>query len=399
LFNRVTRHTAMKSVPIIFLSADDPRESKNWSGTFYSIFQALKDDPAGAEVNFITGGALNFAARALNKVLRYAHINIDCRFSTLFARLVGAYLTVRLAFMREAVIVAVAASNFIPDVKTRKKIIYISDATFQIISNLYPDFIAFPNWLKKQGNRNEAKTLRKSSYVIYPSNWAARSAERDYGIPSERIFQLPFGPNISDAVINDYYRPKSSPLNEVRIVFVSADWKRKNGDAAVEVCRLLINAGIKVRLITIGKTPEEVRKIDFVSDRGFLHKSNPTQLKELCQEYREAHFLLLPTVADASPIVFSEAQAFGVAPVTYDVGGIGSSIINGETGLLLPMGATTQQFAAAIMAYVKDGNLYTKLSESCRKWHLDRANWSKWSQLIIQLAHAAMENRETKDAT
>jgi hypothetical protein len=65
----------------------------------------------------------------------------------------------------------------------------------------------------------------------------------------------------------------------------------------------------------------------------------------MCDAFREAHFLVLPTLADATPIVFSEAQAFGLPPISYDVGGVGGAISHGRTGLLLPPGAPAELFA------------------------------------------------------
>ncbi len=376
----------MKLTRIIFLTPYDPRDVRKWSGTIHSIYSALSNNPEGVEVLTINAGWITFCARALNKLFRLAGIHIDWRFSTAFALLTGAYLSIRLLFFGKAVIVAIAASNYLPYLKTRKLIIYISDGTFRLISESYPDFMAFPNWLKKQGDRNELISLRKSRYVIYPSRWASNSAKTQYAIPAARIFEIPFGPNIPDNLINEHYAPKSIGKREIRIVYVSADWARKNGDQAIEICRHLIGAGAKVRLITIGRTPAYVRQIDFVNDRGFLNKSDPKQLGELCDAYRTAHFFLMPTKSDASPIVFSEAQAFGVPPVSYDVGGVGSAIEHGKTGLLFPLGTSSETFAEEMMRYINNAELYRQLSERCRNWYLDRANWSNWSKLIIQLS-------------
>src|ERR1700722_2186246 len=136
---------------------------------------------------------------------------------------------------------------------------------------------------------------------------------------------------------------------EIRILFVSADWRRKNGDLVIAVCRGLLKAGITLRLILVGDTPEHAKHLDFVDDLGFLRKSDPPQMSTLCRAYRDAHFLLLPTTAEAFGIVFSEAQAFGLPSIAYDVGGVGSAIIQGQTGSLLPIGATEVSFVDELM--------------------------------------------------
>jgi glycosyltransferase involved in cell wall biosynthesis len=136
----------------------------------------------------------------------------------------------------------------------------------------------------------------------------------------------------------------------------------------------------------IGQIPEHARHINFVDYRGFLRKSDPAQLVELCKAYRESHFLLVPTEAEAFGIVFSEAQAFGVPPVAHDVGGTGSAIVADDTGLLLSLGAPPEIFAEKIRRYVTDPKLYDELSQRCREQYLQRANWRRWSALIFQLS-------------
>jgi glycosyltransferase involved in cell wall biosynthesis len=232
------------------------------------------------------------------------------------------------------------------------------------------------------------KTLSRTRFALYSSEWASKSARLHYGVSIEKIYQIPFGPNITDDLINRYYSPKSvASTPEIVFIFVSVDWGRKNGNKAIDVCRLLVESGIRVRLILVGHVPESARRINFVDYRGFLRKSDPEQLLELCRVYRESHFLLLPTTAEAFGIVFSEAQAFGIPPVTHDVGGVGSAVTDGKTGLLLPLGAPPAEFAKAIMRYISEPERYRDLSLHCRDHYLQRANWGSWSTLIFQLSH------------
>lgn len=373
---------------IIFLSPYDPRDVSKWSGTIHYIYTALIGNKGDFAVIPMSGGALDFCARVLNKLLKFVGVNLDCRFSTLFALLAGGILTTKLVFISADTLVAVASSNLVPYILTRKKIIYISDGTFRLISESYPAFRAFPKWLQRQGDQNEAKSLRKARYVIYPSRWAAELAHCHYGVPKARIRELPFGPNIPERVLGESFSSKSIELfGEVKILFVSADWRRKNGDKALQICQLLIAAGANVRLITVGDFPKYAKQLSFVCDKGFLRKSDPVQLTDLCAAYREAHFFLLPSEADASPIVLSEAQAFGIPPVTCDVGGISSSIVHGQTGLLLPAGAQAEAFAGEIIRYLKNPELYSELSVRCRGWYVKNANWQNWSNLILELSH------------
>ena len=386
---------------MLFLSPRDPRDVRAWSGIPYFLYAALEEaaPPSGWRCRHLSVGALDLAARAVNKLLRKLGIPIDCRFSTIYAALAGALLALRLLFVRDAVLVAVAASNCLAHLRTAHPVIYVSDATFRTVSDLYPAFRAFPKWLKAAGDRNERNTLRRARFVIYPSRWASQSAQNDYAVPDDRIVEIPFGPNIPPVMIEQYQSDKEiNAAREIVLLFLSADWQRKNGETAVAIGRALIAAGLDVRLVLIGDVPRHVRNVPFADVRGVLHKSDPAQLAQLCEAYRQAHFLLLPSTADASPIVFSEAQAFGVPSVAYDVGGVGSAVLDGETGFLLPLGAQARAFAEAIADCARDPGRYRRLSANCRERYRREANWQAWARLIVQLAQTLSRDAENAPA-
>jgi alpha-maltose-1-phosphate synthase len=382
----------MTDKTIIFISPYDPENVSKWSGTIYHLFLALKSNSRGVPIRNVRGlfaAVLDLGARALNKIVHASGISFDCRFSTAYAMVSGIYFTIKLSFTKGDTVVAVAASNYMAYLFTRKRIIYISDGTFRSVSELYPAFKAFPGWLRAQGEKNEARSLSRASFVLYSSHWAAESARKYYDVSREQLFELPFGPNIQAELIEDFYTRKVIGLSdEIRILFVSADWHRKNGEMAIKICQSLIAAGVKVRLIAVGDAPLHVEQLDFVDNWGFLHKSDRNQLRRICESYQLAHFLVLPTKADATPVTFCEAQAFGVPSVTYDVGGTSSAVINGETGLLLPVGSEADKFADAILKYIERPELYYELSAHCRERYLNEANWSNWSTLILKLAES-----------
>lgn len=374
---------------ITLVSPGDPRDMHQWSGTTYSLYNSLIQQVQQSDYTFgsMTANPADFLARIVNRMLRIIGISIDCRFSTFYAVLCGAVLRLKLLFVRDTLLVAVAASNCVAYLRTRHPMVYISDCTFSSISDFYPGFRRFPTWLKRQGDKNERQTLSRCRFVIYPSCWAMQSAQRDYAVPVEHIRMIPFGPNIPPALIETWRTDKMVQTDgELRILFVSADWRRKNGPLVLEVANALIDNGLKVTLIMVGDIPEHVQTLQFVDARGFLRKSDPKHMIELCQIYAAAHFLVLPSTADASPIVFSEAQAFGVPSVAYDVGGVSSSIRNGETGYLLPPGTPAEGFVNVINKCVADPTEYRRLSANCRDRYVREANWEKWATLIQQLA-------------
>src|SRR5271165_6834752 len=183
-----------KTAKLVFLSPDDPRDRTRWSGTINAIFVALQR--RDGNIRFISGGVLELMGRATRKLLSLVGINLQLRYSKPFGWLAGCWASARLWTLKADAVVAVAASNYVAFLRTRRPIIYISDATFAAIERLYPEFRTLPAWLRRDGNDLERRSLRRSSHVIYPSEWARRSAVEDYGVDDRIIHVLPFGPNL-----------------------------------------------------------------------------------------------------------------------------------------------------------------------------------------------------------
>jgi glycosyltransferase involved in cell wall biosynthesis len=345
----------------------------------------LESRSSTTQVLALDGAWLSTFARQIDRVLFFMGLTFETQLTTAYALLAGMLTSVRLVFVPSGPIVAVAASNYVPFLLTRRTIIYISDATFASAAKLYPEMKSLPRWLFRQCDNHEALTLKRATFIIFPSKWAADSAKADYGIEPGKIFVLPFGANIAKEAIEAHYVPKRMDGNTVQLLFTSADWSRKGGDKAIEICRALQAQGVDARLTVVGRAPEHIRALDFVDFKGFLRKDDPKGLIGMCEAFQKAHFFLLPTLADASPIVFAEAQAFGVPPVTHEVGGTGSSIEQSTTGLLFPLAAPPAQFAEAIIPYMKNPAMYEQLSQKCRAWYLENAQWKRWSDLIFQL--------------
>lgn len=94
---------------------------------------------------------------------------------------------------------------------------------------------------------------------------------------------------------------------------------------------------------------------------------------------KRSHLLLLPTSAECSAIVFSEAAAYGLPVFTYDTGGIGNYVIDGYNGYRLRLGASANDFSVKIKETLFDGKL-TKLSGNALQLYADNLSWSAWSR-------------------
>lgn len=383
---------------LIYLAPVDPRNVRKWSGTVHYLYRALAD--RFGPVPFVTGRLVDRPMSRFSGLLRRAGFTGDLRFTTLFAFIVGVYLSLRLAVVAGDVIVAVAASNYLRFLVTRRPIIYVSDATFAAICRTHESFDRFPDFLKRQGNANEAAAIASAARVIYSSRWALASAIADYGAHRGKLMEQPLGANMPAEVIARHVEQKfgqqrsarGRPSRDtIRVLFIGSDWGAKGGDLVVATCARLVERGYDARAILVGDVPQRVAALPFVERVGFVDKSTPDGVERLCRLLAAADVLMVPTEADAFGIVFVEAQAFGVPSLSFDVGGVSSAVIDGETGTLLPKGAGAEDFAAAIERLIGNPGEYARMSARCRDRYERSANWTVWAKLIEDVAMQALD--------
>jgi glycosyltransferase involved in cell wall biosynthesis len=161
------------------------------------------------------------------------------------------------------------------------------------------------------------------------SGWAARSLERDYGIPRARIEVLPPGVDV------EFWCPSSQPEHRQvngdgpsRLLFVGGDFERKGGDLLLQVFNERFRGRVEIDMVT--RTGLE--------DQGpgvRVHTGLSPNDPRLVALYRAADIFVLPTRADCFSMAALEAMASGVPPIICPVGGIAEMFEPGREGLFV----------------------------------------------------------------
>lgn len=116
-----------------------------------------------------------------------------------------------------------------------------------------------------------------------------------------------------------------------------------------------------------------------------MDKNDASQREEINKLFVMADFLLLPTRGDCTPIVFSEANAFGLPVITTDTGGVAGIITDGENGFMLPVSARGAAYAQVIARLYRDDQRYAELVKTSRAAFDHRLNWDVWGTTVKQL--------------
>lgn len=378
---------------IAFVTPDDPTDRRSWSGINHYMAAALQKHCG--DVHFLgpVRSRLDAAGRAVDRASRRVlRKGYDFTHSVLLARRYAQIIERRLAGAAFDVIFAPSASTDVAYVETTIPIVYLSGTTFRLMNGYYPYLSNLVAASVREGDRIEGRAIRKASLLLYPSAWAAQSAQRDYGADESKIHVLPYGANLDEVATRETVLARKAS-GECRLLFLGVDWYRKGGDIAFETLLELESQGVKAHLTVCGTTPPGGLSHERMRTIPFLDKSDALQRQELVDLFLKSDFLLLPTRSECFGVVFCEASAFGLPIITTDTGGVAGAVRDGDNGILLPESARGAQYAEVIRELHEDPRRYGELVRGGRDAFEDRLNWDAWGIAAGRLVGAMLDSR------
>ena len=367
---------------IALVSADDPKDRRTWSGCTFFMGSGLEQHVG--RVDYI--GPLSIPGQDFKvKLARLTH-RISGKRTYPFripsaAKYFAKEISRRLAGRPYDLIFAPAASVEIAYLETDIPIIYVSDATFALMREVYPIFSSMPPESVEAEQFFERTALDKARLVLFPSQWAARSAFDDYGTAKEKVRVIPFGANLDrepdrQAVLGRNVGGK------IKILFLAKEWQRKGGAIALDTLRNLEKMGVAAELTVCGVTPPSGESHPSMRVVPYLDKNIPADRDQFERILSESHLLLLPTRTECYGVVFCEANAYGLPVFATRVGGIPAIVEDGLNGYLLPLEAEGKDFAERIARACLNPETYRTLNRGARERYEKVLNWDAWAQTV-----------------
>jgi glycosyltransferase involved in cell wall biosynthesis len=272
--------------------------------------------------------------------------------------------------------------------QTKKPIVFWTDATFAGMVDFYPSFSNLCAESVRDGNRMEQSALSNCRLAIYSSDWAAETAITNYSVDPNKVKVVPFGANIAcDRDWPDIERiVKAKEFDTCKLLFLGVDWCRKGGDTALAVASLLNQRGTKTELHVVGCEPPAGMP-HFVKAHGFISKKTPAGSKAFDELMTQAHFLILPTIADCVPVVLAEANSYGLPALSTRVGGIPTVIRDSRNGRAFALDADPGEYCDFIQRLMASRNEYDELARSSFREYSERLNWSSAGKAVFDLVH------------
>lgn len=370
---------------IAIVTIGDAREVRYWSGTPFHMSKSL----ATAGNDIVHVGPLN--APILPVYRAYSRLRRAFRGRGLSpfqaAPVIAQYATDAARKIRAVspdVVFAPAGSTFAWNVPAGFPLVYASDATFRLIEDYHPNYRNLSRAARESSERLERDTIARADLILYPSQWAAESAVRDYGADPARVHVVPWGANFKEAPDRCSVLGSRKP-GPCRLLFIGVNWGEKGADTAVETLAELRARGIETELVICGCTPPKPVSQEGLTIIPYLDKNDREQRGRLDQLYRDADLFLLPTRADCNPMVLCEAAAYGLPSIVRATGGVPYVVREGETGFLVPPDATKADYAAVISEIFANSERLEGMRQSSRDAFEARLNWQVWGRRVSEL--------------
>ncbi len=371
---------------IMFLTHRDAKDKREWSGTMYYMAQALSRH--AGEVVYAGPYYPRFLFLFLGIVNRISILVFRKKYKITYSYLLSLafkrYFNRKIRKEKPDIVIAVSASGEVSQIKADCPVIYVGDATFNLLIDRYSNFTNLSRFSKWEANIIENKVFNNAAALVFSSEWAAESAIKEYDVPAEKTYMISYGANMDNLPAIEKVLEKSIG-SSLRLLFLAVDWERKGGDIVFNTFVELQNRGIDVQLTVCGCIPPEKNKNPKMKVIPFLNKNEKKDGQILYDLLMESNFLFVPSKFDCTPIVFCEANAFGMPVVTTNAGGISSVITEGVNGHMLDTEAGHTEYADILSAYYNNRLDYRQMVKTSRERHDSTLNWDTWGQSLNKL--------------
>jgi UDP-glucose:(heptosyl)LPS alpha-1,3-glucosyltransferase len=218
--------------------------------------------------------------------------------------------------------------------------------------------------------------------IIAVSNVTKHEIIREYGVSDEDIIVIPNGINIDEfkiesrSLFRNKVRDKHKILeNEIIILFVAHEFKRKGLRYLIEALNLINND--KVKIMVVGRDDEKAF-VELAKKLGIKEKvifaGHSTNIAEY---FAAADIFCFPTLDEPFGLVIIEALASGLPTITSKIAGAAELMQNGKDGLLLDDPTSPNEIATKINLLINDKNLYEQISKEA----INTAKKYSWQQI------------------
>jgi len=287
------------------------------------------------------------------------------------------------------ILFGVCISTMLFELKTDTPIVYASDTTAEIINTTYPEYQWRSKGYHKACDEIEHSAMQRAQVFVAPSRRTLESAVRHYGVQEHRTRLVELGAHVTPEGMP--IDPQPPTRDDLQIILVAANPKRKRLGLCIEVVEEMRRRGWNARLNFVGGYDPLLEQTDVVDWQGRLQLSDTSDRQKHKETLRRSHWMLLPSLGEAFGIAPCEAAHFGRPSVVTDVGGLPNAVLDGETGIVLPVDAPAAAYADALEAWSNDPEKYRAMSERALRRAQEKLTWKAFAGRVIEIFNQVLD--------
>jgi glycosyltransferase involved in cell wall biosynthesis len=150
-------------------------------------------------------------------------------------------------------------------------------------------------------------------------------------------------------------------------------------------------------LLIAGEGPEKARLRTLAHELGIAERVVFAGIRsDIAELIRASSLVLLPSQHEALPTALIEAAACGRPVVSTDVDGVPEVVVDGETGVLVPVDDATA-FADAVCMLLGDDRLRLRMGSQARQLAEERFDARSWAEHLYDVYAQACGMRHAMD--
>ena len=167
---------------------------------------------------------------------------------------------------------------------------------------------------------------------------------------------------------SDLHAPDDLVLHKpIRLLYVGYLKHMKGLKYLIEALNLVRREGIDAELHLVGSGSEEDalrQQVEGLALDDHVHFHGYVPMgPELNRHYDEADVFVFPSLSEGSPRVVLEGLAHGLPMISTEVGSVPDLIVDGQSGLVVPL-RDVEALSGAVIRYVQDDGLRRRCAEN-----------------------------------
>ena len=120
-----------------------------------------------------------------------------------------------------------------------------------------------------------------------------------------------------------------------------------------------------------------------------VHFLGPQEQMQVVQTLGQSHIFLLPSIAEALPVVLMEAQAVGLPVIATIVGSTDQVIVDGKSGFLVPS-RDESALAERLQYLIEQPGIWPEMGRAGRKFVEEQYDIKKLNNRLVEIFQALL---------